>query len=441
MPHKTFSGKWRVPSDTESKPQSFSGILNIYETGIITLEFTLERNEQEKVIPGLGQRLRQINNQAPIPLITGYAKDLETNTDISFTLFDLEVIGYSRSGLTHITLEAKYATTVLQFKKEDGVKFQSSMMKFEGIDEWLDENGFEISSVDDPYLYKTNVEYIQPEPINIVQSVSEQVYFYFRAKSPMIANSNRVTIDQSIFINWETEEPKTIEELISFSDRIQNFFSFISTYPTKRLKHEIRVLKGKYDKENHMGYLSLEFYYKDRAAKFEDHAKKSDFLFTYSTFGDQSIEILANWIFIYEKYRIALDQYFDMKYNKNIHLTSRLLTLTSILEITYVKLFDDDPRNLTLKLNNLINRKERVFNSLKISKDNMIEQIVSVRKYFVHGNTSRYFNEENTSQKSLLTFSVQLENIFKVYILSELGIGDEEVTKMIARQPWKWGQT
>ena len=59
--------------------------------------------------------------------------------------------------------------------------------------------------------------------------------------------------------------------------------------------------------------------------------------------------------------------------------------------------------------------------------------------YFVHGKTSEHFHEENTSERSMFKFSIQLENIFKVYVLSELGITDEEITKMITRQPWKWG--
>lgn len=439
MSIKTFSGKWHVPNEQENESQSFSGILRISENGVITLEFTLGRDEPEKLIPGLEQNLRQINNQAPIPLIVGYAKDLETNNDVGFSLYHLEIVGYTRSGLTHVTLEARYASTILQFKKTEGLKFQSSMMKFEGMDEWLDKNGFEIKSHDDTKQYKTTVEFTQPKPIDIIKTKSEQVYFYFRASSPMFANTNRVTIDQSIFLNWENKDPKSINELIAFSDRLQNFFSFISTYPARRLQHEIRLLKGKYNPKKSNGYLNLDLYYKDRAIQFKDHAKKSDFLFTYSTFGDQSKEILANWISIYEKYTIAFDQYFDMKYNKNLHLTSRLTTMTSILEIVYVKIFDKDPRNLALKLNNLIGAKKELFSSLPISKDNMVEQIVAVRKYFVHGTTSDHFVEENTSERSMLKFSIQLENIFKIFILSELGISDDDISKMITRQPWKWG--
>ena len=439
MATKTFSGKWNVPNESKNESQSFSGILRISENRVITLEFTLENDEPEKVVPGIGQSLRQINNQVPFPLIVGYAKNLETNNDTGFSLFDLEIIGYTRSELTHVTLEAKYATSILQFKRTEGLKFQTSMMKFEGMDEWLDKNGFKIKSHDNTKQYKTTVEFTQPKPIDIIKSDSEQVYFYFRASSPMFANTNRVTIDQSIFVNWESEEPKTLSEIVTFSDRVQNFFSFISTYPSRRLQHQIRLLRGKYDEDNYNRYLDLEFYYKDIAIQFRDYAKKSDFLFTYSTFGDQSKDILVSWISIYEKYTIAFDQYFDMKYNKNLHVTSRLITMTSILEIIYVKIFDKDHRNLALKLNNLIDTKKDLFCSLPVSQNNMVEQIVAIRKYFVHGKSSEHFHEENTSEKSMIKFSIQLENIFKIYILSELGITDVDILKMIKRQPWNWG--
>lgn len=438
MTTKNFSGKWHLPNDQENETQSFSGILRISENGVLTLEFTLERDEPDKVIPGIEQSLRQINNQVPIPLIIGYAKDLGTNNDIGFSLYDLEIIGYTSSGLTHVTLEVRYATTILQFKKTEGLQFQSSMMKFEGMDEWLDKNGFEIKSHDDTKQYKTTVEFTQPKPIDILKTKSEQVYFYFRASSPMFVNTNRVTIDQSIFVNWENEEPKSLGELVSYSDRLQNFFSFISTYPARRIRHQIRLLRGKYDEEKHNGFIDLEFYYKDRANQFRDHSKKSDLLFTYSTFGDQSKEILANWISIYDKFTIAFDQYFDMKYNQNLHVTSRLITLTSILEIVYIRLFDKDP-NLATKLNYFVTNKVDVFGSLPISKGNMVEQIVAVRRYFVHGKTSVHFSEENITERSMIKFSIQLENVFRIYILSELGISDTDITKIINNQPWKWG--
>ncbi len=440
MNTKTFSGTWQVPSKAENETRSFSGVLSITENGIITLVFTVDDSEKEKVVPGLLKSLYQINNQIPIPLITGIAKDLETYSDQVFSLFNLEIKDYTSSNLMHISLEAQYCFKSLKVNTIENLKFQLSMMKFEGMDTWFDINGFEIKSNSKTNQLQTTVKFTQPEPIDIFISEKEKAYIYFRASSPILANTNKITINQSVFLNWENDEPKSLIEIINFSDRLQNFFSFISYYPARRLKHQISLLKGKYDPEKPKGFLNLDFYYKDRASHFKDHSKKDDFLFTYSKFGDQSKEILANWFIIYEKYSIALDQYFDMKYNNNLHVNSKLITMTSILEIMYVKIYNKDPRDLSLKLNELIKTKKEIFCYLPISKNNLVEQIVAVRKYFVHGKESIHFIKVNTSDRSMLWLSFQLENIIKIYILSELGISDDDIIKIINYQPWKWGE-
>jgi hypothetical protein len=438
MNKKTFMGNWQVPKTSEQQFKSFSGTLTLFENGNINLDFTIDDTELELLHPKLVNNLHQINNQAPIPLISGRAKDLESNTISDFSLFDLDIINYSGPGLLHVTLQAKYSITGLRFQKFDNLKFQLSMMKFEGIDIWLDKYGFNINRHDDTLPFKTTIVFTQPEPIEIIKSDIEQVYFYFRATSPASVNSNKVTIDQSIFINWECHEPKAFNELICVSERLQNFFSFISSYPSRRIKHQIRILKGEYNQKTHLGYKNLEFNYSDRTIEFNDHAKKSDFLFTYSTYGEKCKEILANWLSTYATHTLALDQYFDMKYSKNIHLTSRLITLTSVLEIFYINKFKKDP-SLKIKLNYLVAGKEKLFDVLPIAKNDMITHIADVRRYYVHGNKSKIFKEEHIHEGALNRFCMQLENIFKIYILSEIGISDEEILKIINRQPWRWG--
>jgi hypothetical protein len=316
------------------------------------------------------------------------------------------------------------------------------MLKIEGMDSWLDINGFEIKQSRHSKMFATNIKFTQPKPVDVLKTENEHIYFYFRAKSPMFAYSNEVAIKQSIYLNWETETPHSLNESAVFVEKIQNFFTFISFGSRRRLGHELRMFKGKYNAKKPGTYTDHEVFYTEKFSNTtEDFDQEQlDFLFKYTSFQERSLQMIVKWLEVYEKYKIAFDQYFDMQYASSSHHTSKLITLTSILEILYVKYFNEDPRDLARKLNNLIQAKLIVFDLLPISRNNLIEQIVAVRKYFVHGNQARqHFDLNNTTSAKLISINRQLENIFRIYILSELGITDQEIAEFINRKTWLWG--
>lgn len=362
--------------------------------------------------------------------------------DVDFTLTDLLLVAYSQSGLTRVVLEAAHAITNFNPCSGNLLKFQNTMVKIDGIDSWLNINGFEIKGSKHTRKFSTKIEFKQPEPIEVLKTSNDNIYFYFRANSPMFAHSNEVTIKQSIYLNWETETAHTISDSIAFAEKIQNFFTFISFGSRKRLGHELKQLKGKYNSKKPGTYLNHELFYSEKFSKSKEgfDQEQFDFIFKYKNFEERSIQAVVKWLQIYDKYKIAFDQYFDMKYAASSYHTSRLITLTSILEILYVKYFNDDHRDLARKLNHLIQNKSTVFDLLPISRDNLIEKIVAVRKYFVHGTQSRqHFDSINITSQRLILINLQLENIFRVYILSELGIADQEIIEFINRKTWLWG--
>lgn len=443
MTTKKYTGIWHLPPDKdETKTQSYHGLLTISELGKISLEFTLPREVVEEELLEVNQNLHRINSQIPIPIIHAKVKDSESMNDVDFTLTDLLLVAYSQSGLTRIVLEAAHAITNFNPCHGNPLNFQNTMVKIDGIDSWLNVNGFEINGSKHTKKFSTKIEFQQPEPIEVLKTSNDNIYFYFRANSPMFADSNEVTIKQSIYLNWETETPHTISDSITFAEKIQNFFTFISFGSRKRLGHELRQLKGKYNPKKPGTYLNHELFYPEKFSKSKEgfDQEQFDFIFKYKNFEERSIQAVVKWLEIYDKYKIAFDQYFDMKYAASSHHTSRLITLTSILEILYVKYFNDDPRDLARKLNHLIQNKSTVFDLLPISRDNLIEKIVAVRKYFVHGTQSRqHFDSINTTSKRLILINLQLENIFRVYILSELEISDQEIIEFINRKTWLWG--
>lgn len=444
MTTKKYAGVWHFPKKdkTETKAKSYPGLLTISELGKILLEFTLPRTVIEEELTEINQNIYRINSQIPIPIIHAKVKNSESLNEVDFTLTDLVMVAYSQSGLTRIVLEAAHAITNFNPCSGNPLIFQTTMVKIEGMDSWLNINGFDIKSSRHSKKFATNIKFTQPKPFDIVKTENEHLYFYFRATSPMFAYSNEVTIKQSIYLNWETETLHTLNESAAFAEKIQNFFTFISFGSRKRLGHELRMLKEKYNSKKPGTYLNHEVFYSEKFSNTTENfdQERFDFLFKYTSFEERSLLIIAKWLEIYEKYKIAFDQYFDMKYAASSHHTSSLITLTSVLEILYVKYFNDDPRDLARKLNNLIQAKSTVFDLLPISRNNLIEQIVTVRKYFVHGNQARqHFDLNNTTSTNLILINRQLENVFRVYILSELGITDQEIMGFINRKTWLWG--
>lgn len=431
MNNKVYFGKWYFPRENKDEIITFDGILTIKLQQEITLEFTTENSNYDNFIPSLDAMLSNMNNQIAISYISGIAKDKDTNKDTYFTLIDLEIIEYTSQTLSTFVLQAKRAITSYNIKSLPNLKFESSMMKYDGLDEWADVYGFNINHTEkDSKRFNTTIEYEQPEPIWIEQSDDINFYIYFRVTGPNWVDSHEKVIKQSVFLNVSFNNPKTLDELISLTNKLQDFFSFITYQPCKRITHESRI-KSK-DTINH------ELFYVDRV-KHINPIHKKDLMFTYSAYKDRSTSFLSKWLELYEKYEISLTQYFDLKYSIDIHLTSRFITLLSVLEIFYYKCFNDDVASLKLKLDGLLNQCPNIINLFSHVNGNWAQQVVSIRKYFVHGKQDTNFKIENISEDNLLKYSIQLESLFRIHILIELGLSEEEIITMINRHPWKWG--
>jgi hypothetical protein len=132
----------------------------------------------------------------------------------------------------------------------------------------------------------------------------------------------------------------------------------------------------------------------------------------------------------YDTFGSALNQYFDVFHRKNSHTVSIFTSLLSIIEIYFFRKYNNDP-SLNIKLDKLIELNKDVIELFIDEPFEYSKKIVAIRRYYIHGKGE--FSKEN-----LNTITYQLENIFRVILLSEIGFSEDEIIKMINKAPWYW---
>lgn len=436
LKNQSYTGYWYIPSE-EKISIKWYGTLTINENKEISLDFVLSREDLYNCFPNLDNVLNNINQQVSIPIICGYGKNVKTQNDLGFTLLDLQIIGYSSSGLVSLKLEAKYALTYYHFKDTEDLLFSSSVVKFEGFDQWMDKNGFSILECEQSKQLSTNIKYTQPNPIELLNNDIVKIYFYFRASAPaFFIRSHQTEITQSLHLNFEFKSPIPLEEVKFYNEKIQNLFTFIFSQPSQRIVSQVNT--------NHTtDSTASDLIYSDLVKNKSNDFSKWNFIFTYSEVEEQFPIIFQNWLKFYNDYEPALVQYFDNLYLNNGHIISRFISTLSILEI-YVSRkcpnLDKKGSGLKIKLEKLILDLGEINTQLFKFKDDFSEEVNLIRKYYVHGNQVTSKIEDYMLTKEYITGHIRsLENIFKTIILIELGFNQTDIIKFINRQPWCWG--
>jgi len=433
--NETFTGYWAIPT---GRTKTWNGTLSFTSENRILLSFVCTLNELKEFAPEIFAQVHSINNQKPIPIIIGLAKNSLTNKDLKFTLVDLELVEYSQSDLISITLEAKYCLNLYQVKDDKQLIFSSLMLKFEGIDRWMDKNGFQVKNPEDndSKVFTNEIKFQQPESIELFENDNVRIYFYFRARSPgFLVIGPKAVIEQSLYLNIEFKTPIQIEDLNHYIEKIQNLFTLINTYPTQKTGCQVKYYPNKGSNiDNH----TVDFLYKERVSKPKGKINEGTFLFTYSEMEDKFDIIFKKWLILYQNYEPALDQYFDTLYFNEGHVVSRFVNILSVLEIYHSRKFSKKI-NLNQKITSLIEQ----FNSLNIrffhfSKE-FVDEVILIRKYYVHGTHVQSKTTNQMVQKENISKLIRsLENIFRINILMEIGLTEDDVSRIIERKPWQW---
>lgn len=439
----TFIGYWFIPNEV---PKKWSGELRITKENRILLDFVLIKEEILIVVPEIFNQIHNINNQDPIPLINGYAKNNNTKTDVYFTLIDLELISYSENGLIAITLEAKFCLNHYQVQKQNHLLFTNLMLKFEGFDHWMNKYGFKVKNENDPKVFSSEISFQPPAPIELLSNKDIIIYFFFRAKSPYSVDGPKAEMEQSVFLNIEFNNPQSLDFLVKQVERFQNLFTFINNYPTRRTYCQTKLKHDKRKAIPNIGDREIDLIYREMVPDFTENISRRSALFTYTDVENQFPDFIQNWIRMYELYEPALDQYFDTLYFNQGHVVSRLVNISSVLEIFYYRKYKKTVKpkdKIYLKdiLNTLISElsfiNERHYNLT----NEFIEELIIIRRYYVHGTEVKTKPIDPINQKKkIFKYIRSLENIFRIHLLIELGLSQEVISKMIERKPWQWGK-
>lgn len=434
---QTYTGYWFIPDNNRNK---WSGTLTITQESRILLEFIITREELIKVVPEVFQQIQSVNNQLPIRLVNGYAKNQATNKDFGITLIDLELISYSESGLIVLTLEAKYCLNHYQIQNQNHLLFTNLMLKLDGFDDWMNKFGFNVNNEHDPKVFSTEITFSPPEPIMLLENKDLNIYFFFRAKSPGFVNGPKAEMEQSVYLNIEYKKAQNIEVLVNQIEKIQNLFTLINNYPTQRSHCQTKI---KHDKRNtipNIGDREIDFIFKETVPDFSKHINRGSALFSYTKVESQFPDIFQNWINIYEIYEPALDQYFDTLYFNQGHIVSRFVNILSVLEIYHSRKFNQEI-SLKAKIKDLILQLTSINEKHFNFSDDFVEEIILIRKFYVHGTEVKTKLTDAMQQKANISKHIRsLETIFRIHLLIELGLCQEDISKMIERKPWQWGK-
>lgn len=429
--NQKFTGYWFVPDQNKK----WYGTLSFSDKNNIYLDFVLTNEEIKDKAPQVLSQLNNINNQTKIPIICGYVKSHNANKDISFTLSQLELINIKRSGLFKITLEAEHALTYNHFNSLQNPFIKSVMLKFDGFDKWIDKNGFDVTEDNKNDKPTTAVGFQQPEAINLIDNEELNAYFYFRATYPaFLVRGPIATIEQSLYLNLEFKEYQAIETVVSHNEKIQNFFTFLFYTPTARIDCQIRLTKDK-------NATDLDLIYPEIAPDYSNIISHGMYMFYYTDYEEKFPEMFRNWIDLYKLYEPALDQFFDNQYYNNGHVVSKFVSILSIIEIYYHRKFETD-KPLAEKLKEIIQLLASINTELFNYETEFLTETVKIRRYFVHGaDTKKNMDAEKFSKEYVSNLVRKLENIFRILILLELGLSEQEIIKLIRRRSWMWGIT
>jgi len=431
LQNQSYTGYWYIPSK-EIKPTKWYGTVHVKENNQIVLEFVLSREDLNICFPNLNDVLNKINNQVSIPFICGYGKNINKNDDLGFTLLDLVIVGYSSSGLVSLKLEAKSALTYYHIDDPKDLLISSAMTKFDGLDTWMDKNGFKIEGGKQEKQYSTNINYDQPDSIELLNNEFVKIYFYFRTISPAFSvKGSHATITQSLHVNFEFRSPNTLETIMYYNEKIQNLFTFIFSRPTQRIDSQIKII-------NYTDSTASDLIYSDNVQNKLNDLSNWNFIFSFSEVEDNFPFIFQNWLRLYNDYEPALDQYFDNLYFNYGHIISRFISTLSILEIYFSRKFpESDKLGLKKKIDQLILDLGEINTQTFQFETSFSEEVILIRKYYVHGNQVKSKLEDYMLSKEYISKHIRsLENLFKTILLIELGLSENEIIKFIKRKCW-----
>lgn len=427
---EVFEGHWWLPNNQANKIQ---GKLTI-STGSHSELIVLGTPEQiETVFPAI-EPFRSISELGEFDIINGYVKS-DKDKDISICLQECRVIRTTSSGLSKITFQVMNVIKVLHFKAYDDIKIQNLFLTFDYFIEWVHRTGFSVELNSDPQVFKSVVEYNQPEPIPLYEDDKKRMYIWFRAKAPLVHKYGPLCLDESVHLNIEFTEQVSLKEAKDLIQVIQDLYSFMIGLPVNREMVEFRrYSNAEATRCGHANH-TCELVYPELVVHEKQKIWQDELLISLNSLLANENNVFKSWMTNYEEIAQVMRLYFDSYYKYQISPQTRFLNLCMALEIYHFRKVNsnqgDEKPTQNERITELLNSHNYVSKYFDEDLSLFVRRIIKTRNYFTHGGGEN--SELIIPTNELFNYSLKLRILLETLILSDLKFSQEQIYDKIKR--------
>ena len=433
-------GFFWLPSDTSNR---FPGILSISESGRITVELQGD-------LPGV--------------LDYGVVRLLGNVSKLGgVTLEQCTLLSYRFSNTTECILHARYALCGVLYEENENTAFSKVSFSVDGLSEWLSISGFTVDTSSLVLFHDKplTVTYQRPTPIDLKLSESISIQFAFGVGGPTLRRTlTEVHIRQTAYVSVESREPLQIEDIMSLTYRIRNFFCFAIGQAVSIHSLTLEADDIRRESEDQLSdrvpikvYCESPYHSEKMPQVYGDRM-----LFRYTDVMNDVESVVAKWIESYEGFKPTFDLFFASMLDRSVHLEVRFQWLTQALEALHRKMSDETvmsndafkdiyqsvvaicPENrrkwlednlryanglsLAQRIGRLIAPFREYFGSAEERK-RFVRKVVVTRNYMAHHDVT--LSESAAKRDEMVDLNERLNGLLQLSILKIIGFSDDAI--------------
>jgi hypothetical protein len=460
-----IEGEWFLPS---APSQKLNGILsfNPNQGGQLELfgsfddlgsSLNYTNNTQKKLIIGL------TNNSQPITLVNSFMVDFRGS---------INFVGESGPKMTLYKVNLILMGTHVE--KIEDLKFDVISSEIFNLHEWIGKSGLKVNqqyqNEKDNETVKVNFKLPAPIEFKIDDESKGEFVFHFN-KSHLKRFQKSFSINQRVYYRVTSQKEKSIEGLLSYVFRFQNFLLlalYRSTVPIT-----IQLWGEKHKETNPDGEtvrkgVKIFFPLSNRHIP-EKPKQKNSMLFNFDHFGDDFEDFIKKWYSMYSLLEPSFNLVFGQFYSGNSFTSNIFLNLVQAAESFHTRIHDrpkyskeDFNRmkkeilesvpfkyqellnsqlgfanrlDLHTRLEELMNKySNKIIDRLIDDKDQFIINIKHSRNYYTH--YSGDSRKKALKDKDLLMLSEKLNLLMVCAFLEEVGFTKEKLEQLLKGKEW-----
>ena len=439
------SGYFWLPENIQKR---VPGIVTIFDGGEIELE-----------IMGLFDASIEAHNERNLSRIIGEVED-----DGPITLENCSFKQIAFGGLAKSSLRVETAMCGVAYDKDEFVTFNTVSFAVQGINEWVDISGIEVTYGDD---FKTvTISYAPQKEIVYNLNNGFKLHIFFRYTLPGTLNKSEAMVTHHAFFKLSSEEAKELPLFIE----VLHKFTYLLCFALDATVTISDVLATSNDLmidilEDQKMPAKIKLYYSSRP--FSENEPKIDcrrFLFKFSDIRENAEQVFNNWLDAFSVIKPSLGLYFSAAMGDHKYLDGRFLALAQGLETYHrrtssetlmeraefrarvARLLWTCPKEQRkwlrgrLHHGNEISLRQRIKRIIEPYKtylgnsrqrNKIIGGIVNTRNYLTH--YSEELERDAFKGIDLWVLCQNMEAIFQLHLLRQLGFNKVDIEKILGK--------